>query len=285
MPSEFEMLEKFMIQYRKAFMYLDENDDATLKVTLNLNPELTDWDASEIKQGYFVNKFIHLFHGIKNINEIILDNSMWGTTQQKRESIELNYDQFIFCDSDIMLHEHLLKHQLNISYRFDGDYIVSPAIPKWWDSSWDYLVDSRFLNQTEGNPFGEEMYNSIYTQNTNSISIRHIPTIKFGCGMHTLYSKSFWKLVSIPESFGGYGPEDTYGMLCGNLANKLGFDIKQYVIDGCYITEDYFNRVPSFDKKIKTVDRKTEFYKKAESIGGAEVVKFSERLAKKLSNP
>ena len=70
MPSEIEMLEKFINQYKRALMYLDENDDATLKVTLNLNPELIDWDASELKQGYFVNKFMHLFNGIKNINEI-----------------------------------------------------------------------------------------------------------------------------------------------------------------------------------------------------------------------
>ena len=283
MPSEIEMLEKFMNQYRRALMYLDDNDDVTLKVTLNLNPELTLWNDSEFKQDYFINKFSNMFDGIRNINEI--DTSCWGTTQQKRESIELDYDQFIFCDSDIMLHEHLLKHQLNVSYQLDGYYIVSPAIPKWWDASWDCLVDSRFLQQQQGNPFGEEMFNSIYTQNTNGVSIRQIPVLKFGCGMHTLYSKSFWKLVGIPESFGGYGPEDTYGMTCGKLANKFGYNVQQYVIDGCYITEDYFNRVPSFDGKIKIVDRKTEFYKKAENIGGQEIVNFGKLLVEKQSNP
>ena len=114
MPHEIESLERFMIQYHRALAYLDGNDDITLKVTLNLNPELTDWEASEYKQGYFVSRFAVLFSGIKNINEIILDNSMWGTTQQKRESIKLPYDQFIFCDADIVLHEHLLKYQLNV---------------------------------------------------------------------------------------------------------------------------------------------------------------------------
>ncbi len=33
---------------------LGQHDDVTLKVTLNLNPELTDWDNSEYKQAYFV---------------------------------------------------------------------------------------------------------------------------------------------------------------------------------------------------------------------------------------
>ena len=75
MPTEIEMFERFMIQYRKALSYLDENDDVTLKVTLNLNPELTDWDSSELKQDYFVNKFATLFNGIRNIKRRITRNN------------------------------------------------------------------------------------------------------------------------------------------------------------------------------------------------------------------
>ena len=40
MPHEIEMLERFMVQYRKALSYLDENDNFTMKVSLNLNPNL-----------------------------------------------------------------------------------------------------------------------------------------------------------------------------------------------------------------------------------------------------
>ena len=52
-----------------------------------------------MKQGYFAARFAVLFNGLKNINEVILDTSCWGTTQQKRESLNLDYDQFIFCDT------------------------------------------------------------------------------------------------------------------------------------------------------------------------------------------
>ena len=88
MPSELEMFERLLLQMKRAFQYLNSDDDVTLKVSLNLNPELTDWKESELKQGYFVSRFGILFNGIKNINEIILDTSLWGTTQQKRESIK-----------------------------------------------------------------------------------------------------------------------------------------------------------------------------------------------------
>jgi hypothetical protein len=284
MPSEIEMFERLMVQLHKSLNYLDENDDVTLKVTLNLNPELTDWENSEYKQAYFVARFGILFNGIKNINEIILDTSCWGTTQQKREAIELDYDQFIFCDTDILFHEHMLKYQLNTSYQLEGMYILSPSLPKWWDGSWDVLCHKEYIDKEYGFATTPEAMNNATTQKIDFINARQIPTLKFGCGMHTLYSKSFWKFVGIPESFGGYGPEDTYGMEAGKVALKLGHDIKQFVLDGIYITEDYINRTPSFDGKIKPIDRKKEFYDKANNLGREEVTAFATKLLQK-NNP
>jgi hypothetical protein len=284
MPHEIESFERFMIQYHRALAYLDGNDDITLKVTLNLNPELTDWEASEYKQGYFVSRFAVLFSGIKNINEIILDNSMWGTTQQKRESIKLPYDQFIFCDADIVLHEHLLKYQLNVSYQLDGMYIASPSIPRWWDASWDSIVDSNLLNKFLGYAHTLESIESVFKQDTSKITVKQTQKVKFGCGMHTLYSKSFWEFVGIPESFGGYGPEDTYAMNCADVAEKYGVKITQVVLDGIYITEDDRNKTPSFDGKIVRIDKKREFYDKAFGLGQQEVINFAKSLIEKQSN-
>lgn len=287
MPSEIEMFERLMGQMHRAFHYLNEKDDVTLKVTLNLNPELTDWKESELKQGYFVSRFGVLFNGLKNINEVILDDSCWGTTQQKRESIQLDYDQFIFCDTDILFHEHMLRYQLDISYQLNDTYIISPSLPKWWDDSWDYLTHFEYKDKPLGTAMDDkDVMLGAKTQKITQIIARQIPTIKFGCGMHTLYSKSFWELVGIPESFGGYGPEDTYGMEAAKVALKLGHDIKQIVLDGVYITEDYINRVPSFSDKIKPIDKKKEFYDKANALGRQEVTNFASKLIKKYqSNP
>jgi hypothetical protein len=278
------MFERLMHQMHKAFHYLDENDDVTLKVTLNLNPELTDWDNSQYKQAYFVARFGILFNSLKNINEVILDTSCWGTTQQKRESIKLDYDQFIFCDTDILFHEHMLKYQLNTSYQLDGMYILSPSLPKWWDASWDVLCHSEFKDKEYGYGMGEEAANNAYLQPITQINVRQIPTIKFGCGMHTLYSKSFWEFVTIPDGLGGYGPEDTYGMESSKIAIKLGYDIKQFVMDGVYITEDYINRNPSFVDKIKQIDKKKEFYDAAFSKGSELLRQFAADLIKKQPN-
>jgi len=284
MPSEIEMFERLMFQMHKSLSYLDENDDVTLKVTLNLNPELTDWENSEYKQSYFIARFGVLFNGLKNINEIILDTSCWGTTQQKRESYKLDYDQFIFCDTDILFHEHMLKYQLNISYQLDGMYIISPSLAKFWDVSWDVLCHSDYMDKHIGYSTEREAIENTKVQEIKEINVKQISTIKFGCGMHTLYSKSFWDFVTIPDELGGYGPEDTYGMESAKIAIKLGYDIKQFVMDGIYITEDYINRTPSFDGKIIPIDKKKEFWEKGYSLGPQLIQRFAKKLIEKQSN-
>ena len=277
MPYEIEMFQTFMIQYRKALMYCKDYE-VYIKATLNLNPKLTDWDNSELKQDYFIKIFNEQFQykEIHQLNEIILDDSMWGTTQQKRESIKINYfDQFLFVDTDIIIHEHQLMYQLRAAEPLNGKYIVSPAIPKWWDNSWDVLVDSS-MRDTEFNT--KETLESVHQQTPNKLVMHLIPTIKFGCGMHTLYSKEFWQFIGIPDSFGGYGPEDTFGMMASIGAIKKGYDIKQYVLDGIYISEDYFNREPTIKNKIVKADMKTDFYKEAQSHLSTELHSFIARI-------
>lgn len=277
MPMELELFENSISNFRNALQYLDESDSITFKITLNLNPKLTDWQNSTLKQEYFINEFNRICEGLPNINEIITDTSLWGTTQQKRECIELDFDQFIFCDADLLFPEQLLKNQLNLSYQLEGRYVISPSIPRWWDYTWDVLCDSRFMNASLGAAQSREVVEGTTQQNTDEIRIRQTYALKFGCGMHTLYSKDFWKLIGIPESFGGYGPEDTFAMIVGNQVHHK-YPITQLVLDGLYITEDIFNRSPSFADKIVPTSDKLNFRKKAELVFTTEVQQTIKRL-------
>ena len=113
MPQEIEMFMQLINNYKLSLKHLDDSDDVTLKISLNLNPELTDWDNTNVSKDEFISVFNDVTNDIPNLDkEIITDTSLWGTTQQKREAIKLDYDQFIFCDTDIILHQHQLKHQL-----------------------------------------------------------------------------------------------------------------------------------------------------------------------------
>jgi hypothetical protein len=251
-----------MKYYIHAFKYLDPlKDDITLYVSLNLNPKLTNWDDSELKQQYFIDRFTKAVKDVRSYLQIVVDDSLWGTTQQKREVIKMDYDQFIFVDPDIAIHEQLLKIQLMAAERLSGAFVISPNIPRWWDASWDYIVHPDF-KQNEFSQFKDlSLWDKTFQQKIGSVDLKLIKSFKFGCGMHTLYSKEFWNTIGIPEEFGGYGSEDTFAMMASFIARKAGIDVRQYVLDGIYITEDRdeTRRTPSYKDKIVVADKKEEY--------------------------
>jgi hypothetical protein len=251
MPNEIDLFDRWMEQYKKALQYLDDTDDVTLMATLNLSPLLTDWDNSELKQSYFIERFSKA-QSVKNINEIV-SKSGYGTTAQKRDAIKLNYEQFIFIDTDIAFPEQSLKYQLEASYYLDGKYVVLPQIVKLWDNSWDLAVHKDFISK-EYNYHLTHDPELTYNQEIFEVGLEQINIFKFGCGMHTLYSKEFWDLIGIPESFGGYGSEDTFAMYASNYAVRAGIDIKQYILTGLYTSENMVtNRLTD---KVKSIANK-----------------------------
>jgi len=261
MPNEMDLFDRWVEQYKKALQYLDDTDDVTLMATLNLSPSLTDWDNSELNQSYFIERF-NKAQSIKNINEVV-SKSGYGTTAQKRDAIKLNYSQFIFIDTDIAFPEQSLKYQLEASYQLNGKYIILPQIVKLWDDSWDLAVHKDFINK-------EYNYHLIhdpeltYNQEILEVGLEQINMFKFGCGMHTLYSKELWDLIGIPESFGGYGSEDTFAMYASNYAAEAGIDIKQYILTGLYTSENMItNRLTYKVKSIANKENSRELsYKK-----------------------
>jgi hypothetical protein len=251
MPNEMDLFDRWVEQYKKALQYLDDTDDVTLMATLNLSPSLTDWDNSELKQSYFIERFSKA-QSVKNINEVV-SKSGYGTTAQKRDAIKLDYDQFIFIDTDIAFPEQSLKYQLEASYQLAGKYIILPQIVKLWDSSWDLAVHNDFINK-EYNYHLTHDPELTYNQEITEVGLEQINTFKFGCGMHTLYSKELWDLIGIPESFGGYGSEDTFAMYASNYAVRAGIDIKQYILTGLYTSENMVtNRLTD---KVKSIANK-----------------------------
>jgi hypothetical protein len=281
MPLELEMFERFISYYVNTFKYLDPlKDNITLYATLNLNPELTDWENSELKPQWFIDKFTKAMEGIPSYLQIVIDDSLWGTTQQKREVIKMDYDQFIFVDPDIAVHEQLLKVQLMAADKLTGPFVLSPNIPRWWDDSWDYLVHPDF-KQNEFSQFKDlSLWDKTFQQNIDSVDLKMLNTFKFGCGMHTLYSKEFWDIIGIPEEFGGYGSEDTFAMLASFIARKAGIDIRQYLLDGIYITEDRdeVRRTPSYKSKITISNKKQNYQKNSNDLMDGLLLNFAKSL-------
>ena len=119
MPTELEDYSDMLDKLKESSQYLDDNDWISIQATLNLSPILVDWKNSEVKNNLFKDYFNDLKSKCDWADEIVFniveDDSILGTTSQKREIIKGDYDQFIFLDGDMIFHETTLKYMLNTS--------------------------------------------------------------------------------------------------------------------------------------------------------------------------
>lgn len=265
MPPELEDYGDMLLQLKKSSNYLDNTDWISIKATLNLSPTLINWNNSEYNKKFFIDYFnslkIHTSWANEIIFEIIEDDSILGTTDQKRETIKGEYDQFIFLDGDMVFHPMTLKCILDISNQVNGYYFITPQIVKLWDTSWDILVHKDFMHiEPKKNGYYREHHPNItLSQIPTSIKVTTSPYFKFGCGWFTLYSKEILDLIGIPKSFGGYGPEDTFLMFGSEIAKKMGYNINQYILEGIYVSENKIYRKTNFNSKITYNDLKDSF--------------------------
>ena len=174
---------------------------------------------------------------------------------------------------------HVVKSNqvIEASYQLSGKYIIIPQLVKLWDYTWDVLVHNDYTNKEYGY-YNNHSIESTYSQPITNVSLQQIPIFKFGCGMHTLYSKEFWKFIDIPESFGGYGSEDTFAMFASEIATKMGINIEQYVLKGIYITEDMINRIPTFNGKVKNISQKDASKNKSWELMDSELNNFYNKI-------
>jgi len=261
--------------------FLESGDWISVYATLNLSEGLIDWQNSTLSKELFIEKFKTIKQDCCWANEILFqiveDGSILGTTAQKREAIKGMYDQFIFLDCDIAFSPTTLKYILEASYAVEGMYFISPETVKLWDPTWDILTHDSFKVKNYGY---EKLHDPklTYNQDIDSVSLKVLPGFKFGCGWFTLYSKSILDYIGIPEWLGAYGPEDTFLMYASQLAVNKGYDIKQYVLEGLYVSENYISRDTTYKDAVKSKDLKNKFRQLAESNFAIELEKFNNTL-------
>ena len=299
MPEEITQYERVANHLQLSSQYLDESDQVCFYSTLNLSPELYDWEKSNIDKSKIIEDFNNInnkyFSWCESTFNIIEDNSILGTTDQKRHIIK-NSDsligQFIFLDSDIYFHEFTLKYLLNASKNIkEYFYIITPQTVKLWDDTWDVLTHKNFLEEECG--FEKKFDpNLVLTQEINDVFLDKTNKYKFGCGWFVLYSRAFLEYVSIPDSFGPYGPEDTFWMFVADILEKsypqkhiaetqidtkIFNYISQYILNGLYIAEDYKYRPKKYENILYKIDQKASYREQAERNFIDEVKKFKNK--------
>lgn len=270
LPHEIDDLELTLTQLGRAFQYID-SDDFILDVTLGISPNLTLWDSSELKLDYFKDKFIILQKKCwwaKNKFFRLSEDKVQGCVSKRRQTWldHKDVDYHIWLDTDIIFDERTLTYIDNVAKQLDSESIITPEIVKVWDNSWNCLVNENFINepldyQKTNNPFIDSgIKGEVSVENVICNWPNH-PTMKFAGGWFTCISRKLLDKITVPESFGHYGLEDTFLMYaCDKL--KIG---TQYKIKNLVICENYLFRDNVYlTNRLASISKKDEFLKIAQ---------------------
>jgi len=269
LPTEIDELEHCLIHLKRCFNHVNE-DNYTVDFTVCISDEMVDWGSSVLTKEFFIDKVESLnnlgdnFKG-KTSTDII------GVVDQRRYAWK-KYQQathFIWFDPDIVFPDQILfyiENAIEVAEKIDPLHVISPEIVRIWDDTWDCLVNSEFLSKDHkyyknnnpykdctirGDVFISQVINNVYTQ----------PPMKFGGGLFTCLSKSILDLVTIPDTLGPYGLEDTLIMAaCNNLGKGI-----QLKLNNIIVGENYKHKTTAYLKKYVTIkDRRKEFQVQAE---------------------
>lgn len=234
MPWEIDHLLLTYNRIRNSLTHINSNVKIHINSVLNLSNFVIDWEKSTLPKEYFIDKFNAMEYYFKDLcsieSYIYTGNAMYGCLDIQRESYQENIDYYINICSDMNFNEHFITHIIEAAKQLTNKYfVISPQIYKCWDSSWDILVNKKFMSVPYEKCFDRNSNEIIKL--TDDVIIRKLRGFKFA-GWAELYNKAFYeKLVPVLDSWHGYGPWDLYAMSICFFAQNANIDVVQYVLE------------------------------------------------------
>jgi hypothetical protein len=277
MPHELDDLERVLIDLNKASKHISGNN-YEFYISFSVSDYLFDWENSKVDKQFFIDRF----NSLKSLTDWAgkstyqIRDEIIGALQTKRYAhLECkDATHFIWLDTDICFDERILFYMENAIDVIDNvdKYFITPEIVKYWDTTWDCLVNSNYLDKPldyckTNNPFADCGEVGDVALETVFNNIPGQPQTKFGAGWFTLLSKPLLDRIPLPESMGAYGPDDTFLMWGIEKLNQTGANIHQFKLKNFIVCENYIYRNRNhYDSIIKRIDRKEEFKNKAYSV-------------------
>ena len=232
-PWEIDSFERQVNQLIKSSYSIEHPKNIILDVTMNL--DMVDWNLSKLPREYFVNKFNALKRraNVHFTAEFDIDITIGGSADKRRSVQYKQQDFIIWLDSDVFFPTTLLPYMIMATANIEtNDYIVTPQLIRYWDSSWDVLTNEKYLTE----PFNHRDYFDSFSLDNecvnNETTININQRIKFGGGWFNLFTDSIFKKIPLPLELGSYGPDDTYVSYCASV-----LQIPQYILTGQIVTE------------------------------------------------
>ena len=108
----------------------------------------------------------------------------------------------------------------------------------------------------------------------SNVILKKNNSFKWAGGWFNCISANLLKLTGIPNSFVGYGPDDTFVMRCCSYLKQKNIDVQQYILSELVVCED-----KSLDDTPKLFkDNLPNFRKKSTYHLSGELAKFYQKL-------
>lgn len=244
-PHELSGYNRIVQKLNKCILKVNNPENFLIHSSLNINSKLVDWKNQTKEQQQ---KYCELYENIstnstiKCENRIVNNFRFLGCNEHRRQTIKKanHSDTIIFLDCDLHFNEDILKHQehsVDHISKFIDYFIITPNIVRLWDPTWDCIVHPSFLQNKLG-MYKEINPNEISNTNYGNISLSPNIRFKWGGGWFNAISARLLKYINIPESFVGYGPDDTFVMQCCRLMRKKNMRVQQYILNNIIVCED-----------------------------------------------
>ena len=257
--------------FLQGLEYLNDTDRDKIKFQFTYSdiPNQIKWnsDKTKINKGICQSVFKNTCNLMKRYFNVSyeLNNNILGCVGHRRREFNKNdYDYCITFDSDIDFDPKLLKSFLlsldelpitkikiyknKIEYPKKSNYIITPQLPMYWDSTWDSISKWQY-SSWKWEEFKNSSIRYFITKQKKDVNYIEIDTFKWFGGMFPCYPKSFLHEYPLADSLGdGYGSDDTYLMDCAQndknisqiiLENLVVFDNRG--IAEFFSIRDYFN--------------------------------------------
>jgi hypothetical protein len=278
LPSELDDLGNSLKRLQKSSEYLSEEQRMNIKfnVVMGISDEIIDWKSSTVTKKECIDKFFELIP-LTSWSwgaDFIPSTEINGCSSMRRIASYSDSTYYIWLDTDIIFDPVTLPHMLNavkaVEYSY-SEFVISPEIVRQWDSTWDCLVNDKFINkpigyQATNNPqvdtvFQDGKLPTLVPIKNNALGQ---PYMKFAGGWFTLISSELLNRIPFPDGYSHYGYEDTYLMWGAQVLQDP--KIIQFKLKNIVVCENYHDRYTSFDGMISFIDKREEYKKHNQSL-------------------
>ena len=277
MLKEIDYLERTLLLLKQSSLFIDrEKYHLILDVTLPTSDYLVDWKKSVLKKDYFINRlknFEKYYLGWCDEYSLTTDDNVKGLLDWFSNTINKysDLDATIIIEPDVVFGPYTLGLYLESNLQaksISPNYIITAEYIKMWDTSWDIVVNSTYLNE----PFNfrntnDAIIDTYHLKNNGEINLKPLifnnqKYFKFGGGWFTLYSKPLLDTIDFPKELEGYGGFDNYVMnFCYNRPDL----VTQYKIENLVITDKH-NHTEHYDDYVYSLNQKQDLYEKNNEI-------------------